>query len=195
MKKLKRLALAGSLLAGWCVYPLAVRADDSSTAPAAGLDKGTTQGPPPQDVNGTNPAAGPQGDPMDGAWIDKAKDKLKLSDDQVTRLHKAVADEKNAVTPLQEDMKTQIHSLVQKLQSGAGDDALKPVLDQIDQDNQAFAADRQKTTEAFRDILTPTQQAKILLSMTVKRMKMMREMRDGTGSDGGNSPDNGGTSE
>jgi Spy/CpxP family protein refolding chaperone len=194
MKKLKCLALAGGLLAGWCVYPLAVQADDSSVAPAAGPDNGTMQGPPPRNDQGSNPAAEP-GDAMDGAWIDHAKDKLKLSNDQVAQLHKAVDDEKNRIVPLREDMKTQIQSLAQKLKAGAGDDALKPILDQIDQDRQDLAADQQKTTEAIRAVLTPTQQAKVILAMILKRMGMTRGVNNGNGPGGGNNANNGATHE
>jgi Spy/CpxP family protein refolding chaperone len=171
MKK-KNLGLAGGLLVLLAIYPLAVRAQMNDTASATGPDNSTAQSTPSSDDGGSM-----QGDGMDGGWVDKMKDKLKLSDDQVTQLKQAMANQKAAAMPLVDDMKTQTKTLAQKVKAGASDDTLKPILDQLDQDRQSLDAAHQKTMASIRVILTPTQQAKAYLAMTWKRMEIKKDIK------------------
>jgi Spy/CpxP family protein refolding chaperone len=171
MKK-KNLGLMGALWVLLAVYPLAVRAQMNETAPATGPDNSTAQSTPSD-----NSGASMQGDGMDGGWVDKMKDKLKLSDDQVTQLKQAMENQKASAMPLMDDMKAQTKTLAQKVKAGASDDTLKPILDQLDQDRQSLDMGRQKTMASIRVILTPTQQAKAYLAMTWKRMEMKKDMK------------------
>ncbi|HET9870851.1 MAG TPA: hypothetical protein VFR02_10200, partial [bacterium] len=113
MKRMK-LWLAGGLLASLAVYPLAALADDGAGAPPP--DDGAMQGPPPEGM----------GEMGGGKWLDTMKDKLGLSDSQVGQIKKNLEDQKNALKPIREDIRTQTKVLAEKVKAGAKDQDLKP---------------------------------------------------------------------
>jgi Spy/CpxP family protein refolding chaperone len=184
MKKTKWL-MAGSLLACLAAYPLMAQSD-SNNSTATGPDNGTMQGPPPDGGDMSGGGDGPQGE-MGGKWVDKMKEKLDLTDAQVSRIKQVFENQKSTAKPIREDLKTQTKALAQKMKAGAGDGDLKPLLDKIDQDRKNLDAARQQNMEALRGILTPTQQAKAYLAMAKRGMARMGHWKKG-GADGGPGP-------
>ncbi|MGH7740235.1 MAG: Spy/CpxP family protein refolding chaperone [bacterium] len=153
--KAKRFLLAGGLLASLVVYPLALQARADGMSSAKGSDgKQAMKCPMPNGQGG-----------MAGHSIEKMKENLGLSDDQVGKIKDVFKDQMNQTKSVREDLKTQTKDLAEKLKAGAKDPELKSILDKIDQDKQDLASASHKRMEALRDILTPTQQAKMCVGM------------------------------
>jgi Spy/CpxP family protein refolding chaperone len=177
MKKTKWL-MAGGLLACLAAYPLLAQADSKTDSPATGPDNGTMQGPPPDGADMSDGGDEPQGE-MGGKWVDRMKEKLDLTDAQVSRIKQVFENQKSTAKPIREDLKTQTKALAQKMKAGAGDGDLKSILDKIDQDRKNLDAARQQNMEALRGILTPTQQAKAYLAMAKRGMARMGHWKKG----------------
>jgi Spy/CpxP family protein refolding chaperone len=99
----------------------------------------------------------------------KLKDKLGLTDEQVTKLDAAWKAQKEAAKPLHEQMKKDMDKLKEQVDKKAGDDEIKSTLDSLKSDRQAMMESMKKAHEASDGILTPTQRAKMILKMAHKR--------------------------
>ena len=75
------------------------------------------QGPPPD--NGVMPAGGDEAPgEMGGKWVDKMKEKLDLTDAQVSQIKQVFENQKSTAKPIREDLKTQTKALAQKMKAG-----------------------------------------------------------------------------
>jgi Spy/CpxP family protein refolding chaperone len=102
------------------------------------------------------------------ARLDKMKKDLGLSDDQVEKLKALFKSHREELKPLQEKMKTDVDTLRTKKEAKATDSELKPVLDLLSADRKNMQDLRQKQQEQIRGILTPDQQAKMVLNRPFK---------------------------
>jgi Spy/CpxP family protein refolding chaperone len=194
---MKKWTVLGSLLAALTFgLALAVQADDDQAAP--GGDK-----PAAMDDNG-----GPDGmqGGMMGGHFDRMKEKLGLSDSQASKLKDLFKKQMGEMKPLRDQMKIDMDTLQQKVDTKASDADVKKVLDALSTDRKSMEAGRQKMEDSVREILDPTQQAKLVLSMKDRGRRMMGKWKGkwhhdgkGDGKDGGDkgagspaSNDNGG---
>jgi Spy/CpxP family protein refolding chaperone len=177
----------------------AVHADEDQAAP--GGDK-----PAAMDDNG-----GPDGmqGGMMGGHFDRMKEKLGLSDSQAAKLKDLFKKQMEETKPLRDQMKIDMDTLQQKIDTKASDADVKKVLDALSADRKSMEASRQNMEDAVREILSPTQQAKFVLSMRDRGRQMMGKWmgkwkhggkgdgkdgsdQDGKGPGGPDSDDNGG---
>lgn len=145
--------LAASLIgAAWTAY-----ADDDQ-APAGGDPPAMGQG-----MDGG----------MGGGWMmDRAKKNLGLTDDQASKMKDLFKSQMEANKPLRDQMKIDMDTLQQKVDLKASDADIKKLLDKLDGEQKEMQASRDKMKDQMREILTPTQQAKMVLGM--RRMGMGR---------------------
>lgn len=109
----------------------------------------------------------------------KLKDKLGLSDDQVTKLDAAWKSAKDAAKPYREQMKADLAKLKDQVKNKASDDEIKATLDDLDAAHKGAEGAMEKAKADSRSILTPTQQAKMALHMHHRMEKMRKEWREG----------------
>ncbi|HVZ81552.1 MAG TPA: Spy/CpxP family protein refolding chaperone [bacterium] len=116
-----------------------------------------------------------------GKKLEMMQKKLDLTDDQVSKLKELYQGQKDANKSLRERLKADMKSLRDKVDAKASDSDLKSVLDSLSQDRQDLQAARQRMADKMRGILTPTQQAKMVLAMgdRAKGMKKMKGHRHG----------------
>lgn len=161
-KKIWLAGLMAAALAGaaWTAY-----ADDNQ-APAGSDDK---------------PAMGqgmdPDGGMMGGEHMDKMKEKLGLTDDQASKLKDLFKNQMEANKPLRDQMKIDMDTLQQKVDMKASDGDIKKLLDKLDGEQKQMQASRDKMKDQLRSILTPTQQAKMVLGMRQMGMGMMEKWK------------------
>jgi Spy/CpxP family protein refolding chaperone len=156
MRKLLGGLLAGGFIVGLFLSSvLVVRADDD---------------PKPGDQGGDAAGIG---------VIAKMKDKLGLTDDQVAKLKQLGESAKAEITPLWKQMGADLKALGEKVKAKAGDDVLKPLLDSINTDRQNLDAAKNKYIDQSRTILTPTQQAKMVIYEAMKWKGMMNKWGKG----------------
>lgn len=139
--------------------------------------------PAPTGDNG-QPAMGPgsDGGMMGGGMVDKLKDKLGLSADQVTKLKDLFKANMEKMKPLRDQMKIDMDTLQQKVDAKASDGDLKKVLDALSADRKSMAASRENMQDQMRAIFTVQQQAKFALSLQNRAAGMrgkMGQMRQG----------------
>jgi len=173
--------LMAATLAGVTVAARTAYADDSQ-APSGDNGK-------PSMGQGTDP--GPDGGMMGGDQMDKMKEKLGLTDDQVSKLKNLFKSQMEANKPLRDQMKIDMDTLQQKVDMKASDGDIQKLLDKLDGEQKEMQASREKMKDQWKAILTPTQQAKMVLGMQKRGMGMMKKMwnqRHGKG----NAPGNGG---
>jgi len=172
----KRIWLA-ALMAGTLVgSALTVFAQDSQ--PPAGGDNGPQAG-----QDGGHPGMG-EGGPQGMMNLHRMKDKLGLTDDQVAKLKTLFDSQREAGKPLMDQTKIDMDTLQQKVDTKASDVDLKKALDVLSGDRKAMEANRQKMEDQLRQILTPFQQAKWVLSMRMGGGQMgnwMQHRKDGQG--------------
>ena len=166
MKKLLGIlglgALSAALLFGAIQF---VRADDSAPADndsSAKMDKG----------HGWD-----KGDHV-GMW----KEKLGLSDSQADKLKDLFNKQREETKILSDQMKVNMDTLKLKVDSKASDGEIKALLDSLSAGKKKLQAKRDGFIDQVKTILTPTQQAKLLLEMKEHGMwgdKGMREGHDG----------------
>jgi Spy/CpxP family protein refolding chaperone len=123
------------------------------------------------DDNGGGPG-GMQGGMM-GGHFDWMKKKLGLSDSQETKLKDLFKKQMEEGKPLRDQLKIDMDTLQQKVDTKASNDEVKKVLDALSADRKGMEASRQKMEDAVREILDPTQQAKFVLSMKDRGRGMM----------------------
>jgi Spy/CpxP family protein refolding chaperone len=152
MIKFSRWFLVGSLATVLFLGYGLVKAQDAPAADNQGGDK---------------PAM--QGDHKPGDWgkdrIEHLKDKLGLTDDQATQLKEAFQKQGEAIKPLRDQEKIDMDTLQQKVDTKASDSDIKALLDKLKEDRKTLQDTQERSMEKFRMILTPTQQAKWVLSM------------------------------
>jgi len=166
MKKFSRLFLIGGLaIAMFLGYGLAKAQDQNS----------------PADDQGGDHVAMQDGDHSEhGDWgkdrIEHLKDKLGLTDDQAAKLKETFKKQMEANKPLRDQEKIDIDTLQQKVDSKASDSDIKDALDKLSADHKSMQAAQDNSMERIREILTPIQQAKWVLTM---RHGMMDHKWDG----------------
>jgi Spy/CpxP family protein refolding chaperone len=104
------------------------------------------------------------------------KDRLGLSDDQVNRLAQLQSEEKRQMKPLREQRVVLIAKLRNQIKNKADDAALKKTLDALADIRKAIKAGEEAFQESRFSILTPSQQAKMLLWHI--RYHEMKEKKD-----------------
>ena len=114
---------------------------------------------------------------MDGSRMDKLKEKLGLSDDQVSKLKDLFKSQGETMKPLRDQMKIDMDTLQQKVDTKASDGDVKKLLDKLEADQKEMQAGREKMKDQLRAILTPTQQAKMVLGMRKMGMGMMERWK------------------
>jgi len=155
MKKLTGVLLAGSLAFG---LPLLAMAQDQDTAPT---DTAATQAPQDHLSKGA----------WDGGWKDKDsfKEKYALTDDQSAKLKALFKSRREEAKPLREKMRVEIDTLRLDVDSNASEGQLKAALDKLAADKKTMQASNESFKEKLRAILTPKQQAQMLLAMGGRR--------------------------
>jgi Spy/CpxP family protein refolding chaperone len=109
--------------------------------------------------------------------LDKMKEKLGLTDSQAAKVKDLFKQQRESNKPLRDQMKIDMDTLQQKVDAKASDSELKDLLDKLQKDRESVESARKKMVDGMRDILTPTQQAKMVLSMKGKGRQMMGKWR------------------
>jgi len=144
------VGLFAAVLAG---SSLTVQAQDH---PAPAGDNGSQAGAP-----GVQPGGWPQG----GIDLEKMKEKLALTEDQVSKLKDVLKIQMESEKSIRDQMKIDMDILQKKVDSNASEADLKKILDILAADRKAMEANRQKMEDMAREILTPLQQAKMISGM------------------------------
>ncbi len=103
--------------------------------------------------------------------IVKMKEKLGLSDDQVTKIKAVFADSKKNIEPLKKQYEADLKSLKDKVKAGVADSELKILLDALQADDQKMMDARKNIMEQMKAILTPLQQAKDIIGERSEKEK------------------------
>ncbi|HXL73678.1 MAG TPA: Spy/CpxP family protein refolding chaperone [bacterium] len=155
MKKFSRLFLVGGLATAMFL--------------GYGLAKAQDQNPPADDQSGDHPAMQDGDHGNHGDWgkyrIEHLKDKLGLTDDQAAQLKEAFKKQQEANKPLRDQEKIDMDTLQQKVDMKASDSDIKTLLDKLKDDQKQMEQVQENSMDKMRTILTPTQQAKWVLSM------------------------------
>ena len=155
---MKRMIMSGMLLAA-VLWGNAAFVGAGEQAPPAG------DGPSAMDQG--------MGGMMGQDRLEKMKEKLGLSDDQVSKLKALFKSQRSVTKPLRDKLKSDMDDLQKKVDAKASDADLKKVLDSLSDDRKNLEAARQKMVDQIREILTPLQQAKFVLAMRERGEKMM----------------------
>jgi Spy/CpxP family protein refolding chaperone len=94
-----------------------------------------------------------------GEW----KQKLGLTDDQVKKLDESRASEKTEMKPLREKKTALMAKLEEQIKNKAADADIKATLDEMAAAHKAMEASEEKFEDSRSAILTPTQQAKMMV--------------------------------
>jgi Spy/CpxP family protein refolding chaperone len=143
MKVLKG-ALCALIAGGILLAAPALRADDSATPP---------------DSQGDTHGADQHWDKFDGL-----KKRLGLTDDQVSQWKEVEKGQKDQAKLLRDKESADKANLVLLVDQKASDDALSAALKTLKSDRAAIEAQKAKTDDAIAGILSPTQQAKLLIA-------------------------------
>jgi Spy/CpxP family protein refolding chaperone len=108
--------------------------------------------------------------------MDRAIDKVEVSGEKRERLREARREHKEVVQPIHERMEQHMNTLKEQVDRKAGDSELKETLDKLEDDKEDLMQERKKFHEKLEDILTPTQKAKMVLSMKGK-MRRATDMK------------------
>jgi len=103
--------------------------------------------------------------PKAGAMGDRMKERLGLTDEQAAKLKDLRESNQKEMRALQDKVQDETTAIKRKLRDGAGDSVLKPLLDKLQADHETLQAKRKANMDKMREILTPTQQAKMLVMM------------------------------
>ncbi len=123
-----------------------------------------------------------------GGHFDWMKKKLGLSDSQADKLKDMFKKQIESMKPLRDQMKIDMDTLQQKVDTKASEETIKKLLDALKADRKNMEAARQDMEDRVREILSPTQQAKFVLMMKDRGRRMMgkwRGNRDHDGKDAG----------
>jgi Spy/CpxP family protein refolding chaperone len=155
MKKLYGYILAGSLALG---APILALAQDQDTAPT---DSAAAMQAPDHSFKGNGDHA------RHGGWKpqDSFKEKYALTDDQSAKLKDLFKSRREESGPLRDRMKVEIDTLRLDVDSNASEGELKAVLDKLSADKKSMQASQERFKDKLQAILTPKQQAQMLLAM------------------------------
>ncbi len=178
----KRLWLA-SLFAGALVgSTVMLYADEAKNQAGDGGQVATDNAPQGGDEGGHH-----------GMGLEKMKEKLGLTDDQATQMKALFKSRMDSGKTLRDQMKVDLDILKQKVDAKASNGDLKSALDTLSADKKAMDKNRQRMEDQVRQILTPMQQAKLVLSMQERGGEMMKKWmkhrkdgKDGMDKDGDN---------
>ncbi len=156
MKKLTGFLLAGSLTFG---LPFLALAQDQDTAPT---DTAAAAQSAPD-----HPSKGHWDNARHGGWKgqDRFKEKYALTDDQSAKLKDLFKSHREEMRPLREKMRVEIDTLRLDVDSNASESQLKAALDKLSADKKTLEASNESFKGKLRAILTPKQQAQMLLAM------------------------------
>jgi|GEM_PF-1664140 len=163
--KMKKWMICASLLAG-LIFGFASSAKADEGAPAGNDDK------PGMGQNTGDEHEGMDGGAM-GGRLDKMKEKLSLTDSQVSQLKTLFKKQMENNKPLRDQERIDMDTLQQEVDANASDADIKKLLDKLDGERKTLQSSREKMTDQLRTILTPSQQAKMVLGMRQKGMGMM----------------------
>lgn len=162
---MKKLIYLGSLLTVLVLGPvMTIRADENQPSTGDGEKMGMKG-----DMD--SPEAGK-------GRLEKMKEKLGLTDAQATQLKDLFQKQREDTKPLRDQVKIDMDTLKQKVDTKASDSAVKGTLDALSADRKAMQSDREKFMEKIRTILTPTQQAKFVLGMKARGGEMMKKWKE-----------------
>ncbi len=127
------------------------------------------QGQPPaggnsQPTTGQGAQPGMGGGMMGGGMLERLKENLGLTDDQVSKLKDLLKGQQEATRALRDQVRVDMDTLQQKVDAKAADGDLRKVLDALETDQRNIQAAQQKTEDGIRSILTPLQLARFVLS-------------------------------
>jgi Spy/CpxP family protein refolding chaperone len=160
MKGLWVGSLAMSLLAS---SALVVRADDEKQS----------AGDSPAAMGGQGGDPDGMGGGMMGGGAERMKEKLGLSDSQATQLKTLFKKQMEGNKPLRDQMRIDMDTLQQRVDLKASDSDIKKLLDKLEAERKEMDSSREKMKDQLKTILSPTQQAKMVLGMRAKGMQMM----------------------
>ena len=109
----------------------------------------------------------------------KMKEKLGLTDEQVTKLKALVESERAIVGPMVKQQLADLKTLGVKTKAKAPDAELSPILDKLESGHRSLQSERNKYVDQARAILNPTQQAKITLYIAAKRLSILKHLYHG----------------
>lgn len=164
----------GILAVLWSLgYAVALKAED--------MGKGEQAGDQPAMEEGMDSHGG------SGRW----KEKLGLSDSQASQVKDVFKKNRESMKPLMDQVKIDMDTLQQKVDTKASDADIKKLLDSLSSDRDKLQEGRKKMEAQLKGILNPTQQAKMVLLMKQRAKGMMgkwkgKGYRDGQSKDGGN---------
>jgi Spy/CpxP family protein refolding chaperone len=113
---------------------------------------------------------------VNAAKILEIKEKLGLSDEQVAKLKTLLESEKAELTPLVKKQLADLKTLDEKVKANAPDDELDPILDNMETRRQNIESAKSKYIGQARAILTPTQQAKVVLAGAVLKVNAFQNI-------------------
>lgn len=113
----------------------------------------------------------------------KMKEKLGLTDDQAAKLRDARKAHQEAMKPLMKALHDGFEKLESQLKSKAADQDIQATLDSLKSTRQSMASEQEKFHAALASFLTPTQQAKMVVTMG-RRMHEMHERMEHRGKKG-----------
>jgi Spy/CpxP family protein refolding chaperone len=104
------------------------------------------------------------------------KDKLGLTDAQVTQLKALVAAEKAEYGPLVKQQLADLKVLGDQIKAKAPDDQVKTTMDRLENGRLAIAAAKTKYIGQAKAILNPTQQGKLLLAVVIVKLGALKKL-------------------
>lgn len=127
-----------------------------------------------------NPESG--GDKSDhrGAFAEKMKERLGLTDEQAVKVKSEWEAEKTAFKTLHQQQREATQKLEDQVRSLASEKDIQATLDQLDAGRKAMAAEMQKHESSLASVLKPSQRAKMRLFM---RQEMGRRFHGKHGAD------------
>ena len=104
------------------------------------------------------------------------KQKLGLTDDQVSKLQAISASEKAEYTPLIQKGLADLKLLSDKIKAGAPDSEISPIIDSIEANRQAIEGAKTKYIVQVRAVLNPTQQGKVALAVAAVKLSVLQKL-------------------
>jgi Spy/CpxP family protein refolding chaperone len=101
-----------------------------------------------------------------GGWEDTCNKKCDLTSDQKTKLKSIFKKQRESTQPLVDQIKVDMATLQQKVDAKAGDEDIKTILVNLDDEKNKLANVRDSFEDKLDNLLTPTQEAKFLLAKT-----------------------------
>ncbi len=117
----------------------------------------------------------------DYCWesFETLKARLVLTDDQGVQLKALLKDNREDCQEIRDKERADRANLREKIESQAGDDAIRLLLDKLSADQKNMELQRRKTEDSARAILNPTQEANFVLHLEKNRHEHEWMDRDG----------------